>query len=75
MPDSNAVLVSRSAADGYAADLLTELEDNAAEADEHIAFEEWTDQITITYPDGGKCDLGRVIDRSECDDPDCEACE
>ena len=74
MPDSNVTLDTRHLADAYAGDLVRELEDSAEDAGESIAVEEWPDVISVTYPDRGMGDLGRVIERSACDDADCEVC-
>ncbi len=72
MPDSNAVCVTRAQADAYAADLVRELEDNALDAGERIAVDAgYADLIAITYPHRDH-DLGRVIERLECDNTDCE---
>ena len=72
LSDSSARLGTLRESDNYAAGLVRELEDNAIDAEERITVEEWTDIIDIGYPDRSH-DLGRVIERVECDDDDCEA--
>ena len=73
MPDRTAVAEDREAADRIASDWLADYEDQATDNDDSIHVEEFTDMVTVAYPDSATL-LGRVITRDECEEtgPDCE---